>query len=216
MKILIVGCGRVGAELALSVSKQGHDTTIVDANSSAFDRLGPDFRGRTVYGLGFDRAVLERADIQTVDGFAATTSSDNANIIAAKIARDIFHVPNVVARIYNPRRHEVYQRLGLQTVASSSWGAQRIEQLLLHPGLIDVVTIGHGEVKLLEVQVPAAWVGQPMSGILEGRAIVVAVTRAGRAFVPQSGDRFLAADLIYVSLPSELLPQLVETALQVN
>jgi len=216
MKILIVGCGRVGAELALSVSRQGHETTIVDANPIAFDRLGLDFKGRTVHGLSFDRAVLERAGIQTADGFAATTSSDNANIIAAKIARDIFRVPNVVARIYNPRRHEVYERLGLQTVASSSWGAQRIQHLLLHPGLMDVVTIGHGEVKLLEVHAPPAWVGQPMSGILDGRAIVVAVTRAGHALVPQPGEQFQAADLVYVSLPADLVPQLVETALQVT
>ncbi len=216
MKILIVGCGRVGSELALSISRLGHDTTIVDANPDAFDRLGSDFKGRTVHGLGFDRAVLERAGIQTADGFAATTSSDNANIIAAKVARDIFRVPNVVARIYNPRRHEVYERLGLQTVASSSWGAQRIQELLLHPGLTDVVTIGHGEVKLLEVQVPSAWISKPIGGILEGRALVVAVTRAGRAFVPQPGDCFQAADLLYLSLPSELLSQFVEMALQVN
>ena len=216
MNILIVGCGRMGAELAMSVSRQGHDVTIVDMNPSAFDQLGSDFKGRAVQGFGFDRAVLERADIASADGFAATTSSDNANIIAAKIARDIFRVPNVVARIYNPRRHEVYERLSLQTVASSSWGAQRIEQLLMHPGLTEVETIGHGEVKLLEVQVPPAWVGQPVSPILGGRVIAVAVTRAGRAFVPRAGDQFKAADLVYLSLPSEMLSQFVETALQVN
>lgn len=216
MKILIVGCGRVGAELALSVASKGHEVTIVDMNPSSFDRLGPDFKGRTVHGFSFDRAVLERAGIQSADSFAATTSSDNANIIAARIARDIFHVPSVVARIYNPGRHEVYERLGLQTVASSSWGAQRIEQLLTHPGLIDVETIGHGEVKLIEVQIPPAWIGQPASRVLDGRAIVAAITRSGRAFVPGADDRFQPADLIYISLPSNLMPQLIESALQIN
>ena len=216
MKILIVGCGRVGAELAHSVARRGHDVTIVDGHADAFDKLGPDFKGRTVHGFGFDRAVLERAGIQTVDGFAATTSSDNANIIAAKIARDIFRVPNVVARVYNPSRRELYERLGLQTVASSSWGAQRIEQLLTHPGLLDVETLGHGEVKLIEVQIPPAWVGLAMGQVLDGRAIVFSVTRSGRAFVPQSGDRFQAGDLAYVSLASDLMPKLVESALQVN
>ncbi len=216
MRILIVGCGRVGSELAFSVSRDGHDVTVVDMDPHAFDRLGSDFRGRTLQGISFDRGVLERAAIASADGFAATTSSDNANIVAAKIARDIFHVPNVVARIYNPGRREVYERLGLQTVASSSWGAQRIKQLLLHPGLIDMEMIGHGEVKLLEMQVPAAWVGQRMMGILDNRAVVFAVTRAGRAFVPEADDRFQADDLVYLSLPAALLPQLVETALQVN
>lgn len=215
MKVIIVGCGRVGAELAISVSRSGHDVTVVDQSPAAFDRLGSGFKGRTVQGIAFDRDVLERAGIAAADAFAATTSSDNANIIAARIARDIFHVPNVVARIYNPMRREVYERLGLQTVASSTWGAQRIEQLLLHPGLADVEMIGHGEVKLIEMQVPPAWVGQPANRIMDGQACVIAVTRAGRAFVPKDGDRFQAGDLAYVSLAAELMPQLVESALQV-
>jgi len=208
MNILIVGCGRLGAELALTVSDLGHDVTIVDMNAGAFDRLGPIFKGRTVQGFSFDRAVLQRAGIESAQGFAACTSSDNANIVTAKVARDIFKVPNVVARIYNPNRREVYERLGLQTVASSSWGAQRIQQLLLHPGLADMEMIGHGEVKLLEVQVPSAWVGRPASSVLNGQAVVCAVTRAGRAFVPKAGDTFQPADLAYLSLPMGLLPQL--------
>ena len=216
MNMLIVGCGRVGSELAVSISQLGHDVTIVDMNPAAFDRLGSDFKGRTVQGISFDRGVLERAGIGNTDGFAATTSSDNANIIAAKIARDIFRVPNVVARIYNPNRREVYERLGLQTVASSSWGAQRIQQLLLHPGLVDVQLIGHGEVKIIEIQVPPAWVGRPVGPLLDGQAVVAAVTRAGRAFVPKPGDAFGAGDLAYVSLPAKLLPQLVDSALQVQ
>ncbi len=216
MKILIVGCGRVGAELAMSISRDGHDVTIVDQNPKAFDRLSSDFKGRTVQGIAFDRDVLERAGIETADAFAAATSSDNANIVAAKIARDIFNVPNVVARIYNPAQREVYERLGLQTVTSSSWGAQRMRQLLMHPGLIDMETIGHGEVKLIEVQVPAAWVGQPITDVLDGRVIVFAVTRAGRAFTPSPGDRFREDDLAYLSLPADLLPELIEAALQVD
>ncbi len=216
MKILIVGCGRVGAELAMSISHHGHDVTIVDQNPGAFERLASDFKGRTVQGIAFDRAVLERAGIESADAFAATTSSDHANIVAAKVARDIFHVPNVVARIYNPAQREVYERLGLQTVTSSSWGAQRIEQLLLHPGLIDMETIGHGEVKLLEVQVPTRWVGKPIESVLDGRVIVFAVTRAGRAFVPQTGDTFKASDLVYLSLPDDRLPELIESTLQVG
>lgn len=208
MKIVIVGCGRVGAELAMSVSQQGHDVTVVDVKPDAFNNLGPEFRGRTVQGICFDHDVLKRAGIETADGFAAATSSDNANIIAARIARDIFGVKNVVVRVYNPGRRELYERMGMQAVASSSWGALRMEQLLTHPGVIDVETIGHGEVQLLEVKAPEGWVGRPIANLLDGRAIIGAVTRAGRAFVPQSGDYFRAGDLVYVSLPAELLPQL--------
>jgi len=213
MNILIVGCGRVGAELAVSASQMGHDVTMVDMNANAFDRLGPGFKGRTVQGISFDRVVLQRAGIESAKAFAACTSSDNANIVAAKIARDIYQVPNVVARIYNPDRREVYERLGLQTVASSSWGAQRIQQLLLHPGLIDMEMIGHGEVKLLEAKVPAAWVGEPASSVMGGQAIVCAITRAGRAFIPKPGDTLRASDLIYLSISTDSLPQL-EAALQ--
>src|SRR3990172_12421994 len=206
MKILIVGCGRVGSELALSVAQRGHDVTVVDVKPSAFDNLGPVFRGRTVQGICFDRDVLKRAGIETADGFAAATSSDNANIIAAKIARDIFQVKNVVTRVYNPAQRGLYERLGLQAVASSSWGAQRMEQLLMHPGLIDMQTIGHGEVRLLEVKVPESWAGRPITNLLDGRAIIGAVTRAGRAFVSKAGDRFESGDLVYISLEAVLLP----------
>lgn len=205
MDVIIVGCGRVGSELALSISAQGHEVTIVDINPRAFDRLGPEFKGRTVQGGCFDREVLKRAGIEKAFSFAAATTSDNANIVAAKIARDIFNVPNVVARIYNPSRREVYELLGLQTVASSSWGAQRMEQLLLHPGLTYVDMVGHGEVQVIEVQVPASWIDQPITNALGGRAIVFAVTRAGRAFVPQPNDRFQADDLVYLSVPTELV-----------
>ena len=208
MNVIIVGCGRVGSELALSVSHHGHEVTVVDVKPGAFDNLGADFNGRTVQGICFDHEVLKRAGIETADAFAAATSSDNANIIAAKVARDIFHVPNIVARIYLPARREAYERLGIPTVASSSWGALRMEQLLLHTGLIDMQSIGHGEVRLLEVKIPESWVGRPITNLFDGRAIVGAVTRAGRAFVPQAGDCFQSGDLVYVSLPADMLAQL--------
>ena len=148
MNILIVGCGREGSELARSIAQKGHSITIVDVNPANFDRLGPDFRGRTVQGYSIDRGTLERAGIEHADAFAATTQSDNENIIAARIARDVFGVKRVVARVYNPGRREVYERLGLQSITSTSWGARRLEQILLHPGVIDL-EIGQGDVKLM-------------------------------------------------------------------
>jgi trk system potassium uptake protein TrkA len=215
MNVVIVGCGRVGAELARSISQQGYDVAIVDVDQASFERLGPDYKGRAIEGVCFDHAVLKRAGIETASGFAAATSNDNANIVAAKIARDIFHVPNVVARIFNPSRLELYTRLGLRTVASSSWGAQRIEQLLLHPAVIDIEKIGGGEVKLLEVAVPSTWAGRSIAEAVDRRVNVFAITRAGRAFVPQASDALQAGDLAYLSLPADLLPH-IEAALQVN
>ena len=212
MNVLIVGCGREGSELARSIAQQGHAVTIVDAEAVHFDRLGPDFKGRTVQGFSFDRGVLERAGIAQADAFAATTQSDNENIIAAKIARDVFKVPRVAARVYNPGRREVYERLGLPTVTSTMWGARRLEQMLLHPGVIDMEQIGHGEVKLLNVRVPEDWVNLPVTSILDGNAVVCAIERSGRAFVPRHEEHFQADDIAFLSIPASLLPELMAVA----
>ncbi len=132
MNVIIVGCGRVGVELALSLH-QNHLVTVIDPDGRSFDRLGLHFSGRTVQGEGMDRYSLMRADIENADALAAVTSSDNVNAIVARVARDIFHVKRVVARVYSPRRLPIYEKLNLQTVSSSSWGAHRIEQMLTHP-----------------------------------------------------------------------------------
>jgi trk system potassium uptake protein TrkA len=212
MNVLIVGCGREGSEMARSMSQQGHSVTIVDSDPTHFDRLGPDFKGRTVQGFSFDRGVLERAGIAHAEAFAATTQSDNENIVAAKIARDVFKVQRVVARVYNPGRREVYERLGLQTVTSTSWGARRLEQILLHPGVIDMEQIGHGDVRLLNVRVPEAWHEQPVTEILDGNAVVCAIERNGHAFVPRPEERLQPNDLVYLCIPDTLLSQLLAIA----
>src|SRR5262249_32678270 len=144
MNIIILGCGRVGVELALSLH-QNHMVSVIDQNARSFDRLGLHFSGRTVQGPGMDRNVLERGGIETTAALAAVTSSDNVNAVVARIARDIFNVNRVVARIYNPRRAPIYEKLNLQTVSSSIWGAQRLEQLLVHPGMQSVSSAGNGE-----------------------------------------------------------------------
>ncbi|MBI3241671.1 MAG: TrkA family potassium uptake protein [Chloroflexi bacterium] len=183
--IIIVGCGRVGAELALSIARQNHQVTIVDVNTRSFDRLGPDFRGRTVQGEAIDEDVLKRAGIESAHGFVAATTSDSVNFVAARAARDIFHVEHVVARVYNPRRAQIYERLGIQTVTSSSWGAQRLEQLILHSGLKSVFSAGSGEVQLYEFSVPQEWEGRSLESLIAGaNAVPVALTRGGRASLP--------------------------------
>ena len=202
--IIIIGCGRVGAELAVSISRQKHQVTVIDTNARAFDRLGPDFRGRTVQGEAIEQEVLKRAGIESAHGLAAVTTSDGVNFVAARVARDIFHVEHVVARIYNPRRAPIYEKLGIQTVASSSWGAQRIEQLILHSGLRSVFSAGNGEVQLYEISVPEEWAGHSLDDLLSGtNAAPMALTRGGRASLPGRDLVLKFQDLVNLSATSE-------------
>lgn len=212
MNVLIVGCGREGSELARSIAQQGHSVTIVDDDARNFERLGSDFSGRTVQGYSIDRGTLERAGIEQADAFAATTQSDNENIVAARIARDVFNVKRVVARVYNPGRREVYERLGLQSITSTSWGARRLEQILLHPGVIDLEQIAHGDVKLMSVLVPESWRDLPVTSVCEGNAVVCAIERGDRAFVPRADERLQPNDIAVLSIPAHLLPQLLDLA----
>jgi trk system potassium uptake protein TrkA len=203
-QIVIVGCGRVGAELALSIYERGHTVAVVDSNPRAFDRLGADFRGRTVQGEAIDRDVLQRAGIESANAFAAVTTSDSVNIVAARIAKDLFHVPHVVARVYNPDRAPIYEKLGIQTIASSSWGAKRIEQLMLHSGLQSVYTAGHGEVQIYEITIPHEWEGQTLGDLLpEAHLRPVALARGGRGSLPDRSTVLQAHDILQVSATEE-------------
>lgn len=199
MNIIIVGCGRVGMELALTLH-QNHTVSVIDRNSRSFDKLGMHFSGRTVQGHGLDRTALERAGIETADALAAVTSSDNVNAIVARIARDIFHVERVAARLYNPRRAPIYEKLDLQTVSSSSWGAHRIEQLLVHPGMQNVSSAGNGEVQIYELTVPTEWNGHKVSELVPmDHAIPVALARNGKGILPRPEIILQAQDILQVS-----------------
>jgi trk system potassium uptake protein len=203
MNIIIVGCGRVGVELALALH-QNHIVSVIDRNSHSFDRLGLHFAGRTVQGHGMDRTSLERAGIENADALAAVTASDNVNAIVARIARDIYHVNRVVARIYNPRRAPIYEKLNLQTVSSSSWGAHRIEQLLVHPGMQSVFSAGNGEVQIYEVTVPSEWNGRKISDLVPmEHAIPVALARNGKGVLPRGEITLESQDILQVSSTPE-------------
>ncbi len=203
MKVIIVGCGRVGVELALSVHRE-HQVTIIDRDVRSFDRLGPHFSGQTIQGEGMDRSVLLRAGIESADTLAAVTSSDNVNAIVARIAREIFHVRQVAARLYNPRRAPVYEKLNIQTVSSSSWGAERIEQLMLHPGLLNVASARDGEVKVFEITVPAEWNGRRLDELapLE-HTIPVMLERDGRGLLPRADMVLETQDILQISATTE-------------
>jgi trk system potassium uptake protein TrkA len=201
MKVIVMGCGRVGEQLSRLLDDEGHQVTVIDLDANALARLGPNFKGHTVKGVGFDRHVLVEAGIQAAEAFAATSSSDNANIIAARIARNIFQVPRVVARLYDPRRAEIYRRLGLLTISSTTWGAERIRELLSHAELDPVLTFGNGEVCVISVEVPHHLVGKMVKNVnVPGEVSVTAITRQGRAFLPLSGSEFQAGDVLHAAV----------------
>ena len=201
MKVIIMGCGRVGEQVARLLSDEGHAVTVVDYDASALARLGPQFKGQKVKGIGFDRRVLIAAGIEQTDAFAATSSSDNVNIVAARLARNVFHVPKVVARLYDPRRAEIYRRLELVTISSTTWGARRIHELLTHANLDPVMTLGNGEVVLIEVEAPPRLVGRTVNNLtVPGETHVTAITRQGKAFLPTLGAEFRAGDLVHLAV----------------
>jgi trk system potassium uptake protein TrkA len=201
MKVIIVGCGRMGSELAGQLVQDGHDVTVVDKSPQAFYRLGEKFRGKTVEGIGFDRNVLVRAGVERADALAATTSGDNTNIITARVARNVFRVPKVVARLYDPRRAEIYQRLGLQTVSSTAWGVRRVIQLLAHRELNVIGTLGGGEVELIECEVPPHWVSRAVNHVnVAGEINVTSITRRGKTFIPILGTEFQDGDRLTLAV----------------
>jgi trk system potassium uptake protein TrkA len=201
MKVIIMGCGRVGEQVSLLMANEGHDVTVIDYDPAALARLGPNFKGRTVKGIGFDRDVLLKAGIEEADAFAATSSSDNANIVAARIAHNIFHVPRVVARLFDPQRAEAYQRLGLVTISSTTWGAERIHELLTHRELDPRLTFGGGEVALISIETPTHLVGRQVKNITVPDEInVVAITRQDRALIPTLGTEFRSGDVIHLAV----------------
>lgn len=198
--IIIVGCGRVGAELAVSLWQKKHRVTIMDANPRTFERLGPDFQGRTVQGDGMDREALKRAGIAEAHALAAVTTSDSVNIVVARMAQNIFQLKHVVARVYNPRRTPVYEKLGLQTIASSSWGAQRIEEFILHPRMRSIHTVGAGGLEIYEVMIPAEWAGRRLTELLPAEgARAVGLARGGVSVLPAGDAQLQNDDLLHVS-----------------
>jgi len=199
MNVIIMGCGRVGEQLSLILLSEGHQVTVIDINPQVFDHLSPNFKGRKVVGVGFDKDVLIQAGIETADAFAATSSSDNANIIAARIARNIFRVPRVVARLYDPRRAEIYQRLGLLTISSTTWGAERIRELLTHSDLDPILTLGCGEVCLLTIETPYPLAGKMVRHLaVPGEIQVIAITRKGQALIPLGGTELQPGDQLHL------------------
>lgn len=201
MKILVIGCGRMGAGLGKALELRRHTVSVVDHDPAAFGMLGPAFKGQTVAGSGTDREVLLQAGIERADGVAAVTASDEVNVVAARIATVVFRVPRVVARLYDPRKTEIYRRLGLQTIAPVAWGINRIAELLCHSRLDVLQSLGSGEVDLVETEIPPLLVGRTVSEVtIPGEVHAVAVSRAGKTFLPAPATVFHKGDLIHLAV----------------
>jgi len=194
-----MGCGRVGSSLATELEAAGHTVSVIDLAREAFRRLGPNFKGRTVTGVGFDRDTLLEAGIEDADAFAAVSNGDNSNILAARVARETYGVQNVVARIYDPGRAEIYQRLGIPTVATVLWATDQILRRLAPDGSRSEWRDATGIIQLCEVHPHADWYGRPtllVDELTPGR--VAFITRLGEGLIPNEHTVLQQGDLLHL------------------
>ncbi|NTV84096.1 MAG: TrkA family potassium uptake protein [Bacteroidales bacterium] len=203
MKIIVVGCGTFGKELAYRLFQRGHEVTVVDLSYAAFNSLPPDFKGRQVEGDVLNQEVLHRAGIKTADAVLATTGSDVLNMAVGHIAKEIYNVSNVIARNYEPSLRMLYEDFGLQLVSGSSWGIQRIEAMLYHNGVRTVFSAGNGEIEVYELTIPEQLDGKLLQDLLEPDVRVIALTRAGRAFIPDGNTPVEEGDVIHIGASFE-------------
>jgi trk system potassium uptake protein TrkA len=211
MKIIVMGCGRVGGQASLLFARLGHAVTVIDHDTNALARLGSDFKGRVVRGLGFDRTVLLEAGIETAEAFVAASSSDNANIVAARIARNFFHVPRVVARLYDPLRAEIYQRLGLTTISTTGWGAERIVETVTHSEMDVIPVFRDGGTALVRMDIPYQLVGHSVKQLnVPSEVLVAAITRNDQTFIPVAGTDFREGDAAFILVSPSAMPRLEE------
>ena len=209
MKIVIVGCGRVGVQLASLLALEGHDVSIVDRDMAAFERLPANFRGQRIKGVGFDREALRQAGIERADAFVSVTSGDNTNIVAALMARREFHVPKVVTRVYDPQRAEIYRRFGIATISTTSWAANELKEILVHGDLSSRLTLGSGEVEIIELDVPPALVGHAVGELtVPGEITVITIVRQGKGLIPFPGATLQEHDEVYVAVLSSAMTKL--------
>jgi trk system potassium uptake protein TrkA len=206
-----MGCGRVGSSLATELEAAGYSVAIIDQSREAFRRLGPDFKGRTISGVGFDRDTLLEAGIETADAFAAVSNGDNSNILAARVARETYGVANVVARIYDPGRAEIYQRLGIPTVATVIWATDQILRRLVPEGSRSEWRDASGAVQLCEMHPHKDWFGMAITELEAATGARVAfITRLGEGLIPDPHSVLQEGDLLHVTVRDEELSKVEE------
>ena len=215
MHVVIMGCGRVGSTLAHILEGQGHTIAVIDRSAEAFRRLGPEFTGRQVTGLGFDRQTLLDAGIDTAGAFAAVSSGDNSNIISARVARETFGVQHVVARIYDSKRAEVYERMGIPSVATVPWTVNRLLRELLSVKVSELWREPTGKVLLMRVTVTEGWVGQKLTRLEAATGARAAwLVRFGEALLPTPSTVLQDGDHLVVAVTDEIAPRVHEVVEQ--
>jgi len=209
MKIMIIGCGRQGTELAKTLCQNESEITVVDNDPAAFERLGPPFRGQSICGDGLDRDVLVKGGIERADGVAALTASDDTNIVVARLARQVFKVPRVVARVDDPLKAEIYRRLGVETVTPVALGTQRFAELLTFSPLEPIKRLGNGDVGIVEMDVPPNLIGRMVNELtIPGEIQVIAIMREGKTFMPTLGAIFKEHEVIHLAVTSSSMDRL--------
>jgi len=211
--VVIMGCGRVGSSLAMALERLGHDVSVIDKDGQAFRRLGSDFHGEQVVGVGFERNVLRQAGIERAGAFAAVSSGDNSNIISARVARENFGVEHVVARIYDAKRAAVYERLGIPTVATVPWTTDRFLRMLLPDGVATAWRDPSGTMAILQLPFHEDWVGRRVSELEAATGCRVAfVVRFGSGTLPTADTVVQADDLIWVAAVSGTVTDITTAA----
>jgi trk system potassium uptake protein TrkA len=201
MKIIVIGCGRVGAGLARDLAARQLDVVAVDRDPAVFERLGPAFPGQRIVGTGIDRRVLQRAGIEQADALAAVTGADEVNAVVARLASRVFRVPRVVARLYDERAAELYQRLGIRAISPVAWGIRRLGDLVTFSEVTPVAALGGGGVEVVEAHIPSMLAGRPASELsVPGEIAVVAVTRHGTTTLATPATLFEEGDLLHIAV----------------
>ncbi len=201
MRIIVVGCGRIGSGLAMTLCRSGHAITVIDSDGAAFERLGPSFKGEKVEGIGFDKEVLSRAGIERADALAAFTASDEANAVIARMAKQVFRVPSVVARLYDPGKADIYHRLGIQTISAVNLGIRRAVEMLCYTPLNTVFSMGDGDVDIVQIEVPPLLVKRTVNDLtVPGEIHVVSICRNNKTILPTLGTVFAKEDMLYLAV----------------
>lgn len=202
MKVIIVGCGKFGSGLAQNLIRKGHKVTVIDTNPEAFELLGTDFHGETIVGVGFDRDVLEKAQIHMADAIVACSKSDETNALIGRISQIVYKVPRVISRLYDPRQAELYRSLGIQTISTTTWGVMRAAEMISYSQLDSVFSIGgDSNVQLVQIETPVLLIGKTVNELtVIGEIHVVAISRDNKTFLPTLGTTLQKHDVIYLSV----------------
>lgn len=205
MKVIIIGCGRLGSELAYLLYKHGNEVVIVDKDNGKFENLKPDFKGILIEGDALNQEILKRGGIESANAVAVVTSSDAINLVVGRVASQYYHVQNVVARNFEPNLSELFEVFGLEVISGTSWAASRLEEMILNEEFKLMFSFGSGEVDYYQLIVPADFTGNTVADlqIMPGMLSIASITRLGKSFIPIPQDALEAGDHLHVSATHE-------------